>query len=112
MMKKCRCRHIEKCQIIDVRAGILDPSLLCANGDPRMATNPENLLPTAGDFMKKLALAEAEEASKQARQIAEAEAEKKALLDQLTKPTGISDEEAIQRAIKIIERAGANGKTE
>jgi uncharacterized protein (DUF1778 family) len=77
-----------------------------------MATNPENLLPTAGDFMKKLALAEAEEASKQARQIAEAEAEKKALLDQLTKPTGISDEEAIQRAIKIIERAVANGKTE
>ena len=77
-----------------------------------MTTKLEELLPTAGDFMKKLALAEAEEATKQARKLAEAEAEKKALLDQLTKPSGLSDEEAIQRAIKIIERAVSNGKSE
>jgi hypothetical protein len=77
-----------------------------------MATKPDELLPSASDFMKKLALAEAEEASKQARQIAEAEAEKQALLDRFKKPSGLSDEEAIQRAIKIIERAVANGKTE
>ncbi len=77
-----------------------------------MTTKPEEMLPTASDFMKKLALAEAEEASKQARKLAEAEAEKKALLDQFTKPSGLSDEEAIQRAIKIIERAVSNGKTE
>jgi hypothetical protein len=75
-------------------------------------TKPDELLPSAGDFMKKLALAEAEEASKQARQFAEAEAEKQALLDKFRKPSGVSDEEAIQRAIKIIERAVANGKTE
>src|SRR5258707_626002 len=77
-----------------------------------MATKPDNLLPTAGDFMKKLALAEVEEASKQAAKLAAAEAEKKALLDQFTQPSGISDEEAIQRAIKIIERAVSNGKSE
>jgi hypothetical protein len=77
-----------------------------------MTTKPGDLLPSAGDIMKKLALAEAEEASKQARQLAEAEAEKKALLDQLTKPSGLSDEEAIRRAIKIIERAVSNGRTE
>ncbi len=77
-----------------------------------MATNPDALLPSASDFMKKLALTEAEEASKQARQLAEAEAEKQALLDKFTKPSGVSDEEAIQRALKIIERAVANGKTE
>jgi hypothetical protein len=77
-----------------------------------MTTKPDELLPTAGDFMKKLALAEAEEASKQARKLAEAEAEKKALLDHFTKPSGISDEEAIRRAIKIIERAVSNGLTE
>jgi len=77
-----------------------------------MASKPDELLPTAGDFMKKLALTEAEEASKQARQLAEAEAEKKALLDQLTKPSGLSDEEAIRRAVKIIERAVSNGRTE
>ena len=77
-----------------------------------MAAKPDELLPTAKDFMKKLALAEAEEASKEAAKMAAAEAEKKALLDQLKKPSGLSDEEAIQRAIKIIERAVSNGKTE
>jgi hypothetical protein len=77
-----------------------------------MATRPDELLPTANDFMKKIALAEAEEASKQARKLAEAEAEKKALLDQFTKPSGLSDEEAIHRAITIIERAVSNGRTE
>jgi len=75
-------------------------------------TKPDELLPSANDFMKKLALAEAEEATKQARKLAEAEAEKKALRDQFTKPSGLSDEEAIQRAIKIIERAVSNGRTE
>ena len=77
-----------------------------------MATKPDELLPTAQDFMQKLALAEAEEASKEAAKRAAAEAEKKALLDQFTKPSGLSDEEAIRRAIKIIERAVSNGRTE
>ena len=77
-----------------------------------MASKPDALLPSAGDFMTKLALAEAEEAAKQAKKLAEAEAEKRALLDQLNKPSGLSDEEAIRRAIKIIERAVSNGLTE
>jgi hypothetical protein len=46
-----------------------------------MASKPDELLPSAKDFMQKLALAEAEEASKQARKMAEEEAEKKALLE-------------------------------
>ena len=77
-----------------------------------LATKPDELLPSASDFMTKLALAEAEEASKQSRQFAEAEAEKQALLDRFKKPSGLSDEEAIQRAVKIIERAVSNGRTE
>jgi hypothetical protein len=77
-----------------------------------MAKKPDELLPSAKDVMQKIAVAEAEEASKQARQRAEAEAEKKALLDQLNKPSGLSDEEAIARAIKIIERAMHNRLTE
>ena len=77
-----------------------------------MTTTPDELLPTAGDIMKKLALAEAEEAAKQARALAEAEAEKQALLDHFKKPSGISDEEGIRRAVKIIERAVSNGLTE
>ena len=77
-----------------------------------MTTKSDELLPTAKEVMQKLALAEAEEASKQARKLAAEEAEKKALLDHFTKPSGVSDEEGIRRAIKIIERAVSNGKTE
>src|SRR3954468_24364361 len=77
-----------------------------------IATKPDALVPSAGDFMTKLAPTEAEEASKQAKKHAEAEAEKRALLDHLNKPSGLSDEEAIQRAVKIIERAVSNGLTE
>jgi hypothetical protein len=77
-----------------------------------MASKPDVLLPSAKDYMQKLALAEAEEASKQARKITEAEAEKKALLDHFTQPSGVSDEEGIRRAMTIIERAVSNGKIE
>jgi hypothetical protein len=77
-----------------------------------MAKRPDELLPSAKDFMQKIALAEAEKASEETRLRAQAEAEKKALVDQLTKPSGVSDEEAIARAIRIIERAAANGLTE
>ena len=77
-----------------------------------MAKRPDELLPSAKDFMQKIALAEAEKASEEARLRAQAEAEKKALVDHLTKPSGVSDEEGIARAIRIIERAAANGLTE
>src|SRR6187402_3571442 len=77
-----------------------------------MSNKLDALLPSAKDFMKKLAVAEAEEASKEAKAQARAEAEKKALLDHLTKPSGVSDEEGIKRAVVIIERAVKNGLTE
>ena len=69
-------------------------------------------LPTAQEVMEKLALAEAEKASVEARKHAAAEAENKALLDKLTEPSGVSDEEALKRVATIIERAVANGLTE
>ena len=62
--------------------------------------------------MEKLALAEAEKASEEGRKHAAAEAEKKALLDKLTKPSGVSDEEALKRVAVIVERAVSNGLTE
>jgi hypothetical protein len=77
-----------------------------------MATKFDDLLPSAGDCMKKIALAEAEEASKEAAKIAAAEAEKEALIDHFKKPSGVSDEEGIKRGVRIIERAVSNGKTE
>jgi hypothetical protein len=80
--------------------------------EPSMTNNPDALLPSAKEVKQKIALAEAEEAEKQARMRAEAQVEKKALIDQLSKPSGISDEEAIGRGIKIIERAMHSRMTE
>ena len=72
-------------------------------------TNLPKKLPTAQEVMEKLALAEAEKASVEARKHAAAEAEKKALIDKITKPSGVSDEEALRRVAIIIDRAVANG---
>jgi hypothetical protein len=77
-----------------------------------MATNTVNVLPPAKHFMKKIALAEAEKASETARKIAAEEAARSALIDHLRKPSGVSDDEAITRAVKIIEGATTNGLTE
>ena len=70
------------------------------------------VLPTAQELQKRLALAEAQKAAEEARHAAAAEAEKKALLDQLSKPLGIADNEHMRRAGAVIERAVANGQTE
>ncbi len=69
-------------------------------------------LPSAQKVMEKIALAEAEKASEYVRKQAEAEAEKKMLLEKITKPSGVSEEERMKRAAAIIERAAANGLTE
>jgi hypothetical protein len=69
-------------------------------------------LPTAQEVMEKVALAEAEKASAHLRRQAEAEAEKKMLLEKLSKPSGVTEEERMKRAAAIIERAVANGLTE
>jgi hypothetical protein len=77
-----------------------------------MTNKSDALLPSAKEVMQQIALAEAEEAEKQARMLAEAQAEKKALVDELSKPSDISEEEAIRRAMAIIERGMKNRKTE
>jgi hypothetical protein len=77
-----------------------------------VASGIDEILPNAKDFMKKLALAEIEESEKQARKDAQAAAEQEALLDHLRGPSGVSDEEGVRRAIKMIERAVSNGLTE
>jgi hypothetical protein len=80
-----------------------------------MATTEEKLskvLPSAKEMMEKLALAEAEKAEAATRRQAEVEAEKKLLLEKITKPSGVSDEEAMQRVAVIVQRAVSNGQTE
>lgn len=68
--------------------------------------------PTAQELMQKIAQKEAEKAAEQMRAEAKAEAEKKKLLDRLSQPSGVSDEERLKRAEAIINRAVANGRTE
>ena len=80
-----------------------------------MATTEEKLskvLPSAKEMMEKLALAEAEKAEAATRRQAEVEAEKELLLEKITKPSGVSDEEAMQRVAVIVNRAVSNGQTE
>jgi len=72
----------------------------------------EDVIPTATDLQKRLALAESEKAAESMRRKAAEEAEKKALLDQLAKPSGVTDEERMKRAAAIIQRAASNGLTE
>ncbi len=72
----------------------------------------DRVLPTAQELLKRLTLAEAQKATEEARRAAAAEAEKENLLEQLSKPIGISDDEHMKRAATVIERAAANGHTE
>src|SRR5215467_891314 len=77
-----------------------------------MDINIDTLLPSAKDLRKKIALAEAEKASEAVRRHSQEEAEKKSLLDHLTQPSGVSDEEAVRRASVVIGRAVSNGLNE
>ena len=77
-----------------------------------MNVKVDELLPSAEDCTKKMAEAEAAKASEYMRKQAAVEAEKKALLDKLKGPSGVSDEERLKRAAAIINRAVSNGLTE
>lgn len=74
--------------------------------------DPLAVLPTAADVMKQIALKEAEKATAAMRESNSAEAEKRALLEKLGKPSGVSDEERMARAAAIVRRAATNGLTE
>ena len=71
-----------------------------------------DILPSAVDCRKKSAEMEAEKAAEYMRRRNAAEEEKKHLIDRLSKPTGVSDEERMKRAAAIINRAVSNGLTE
>ena len=77
-----------------------------------MSTDTKDLFPSAKDCMRKIAEAESEKASEYMRTQAAAEAEKRALMERFTEPSGVSDEERLKRAAAIIQRAVSNGMTE
>jgi hypothetical protein len=71
-----------------------------------------NLIPTVKLLMQRIEVAEAEKAKDEIRRHKNEEAEKKALIDRLSKRSGLSDEEVMKKAATIIERAASNGLTE
>lgn len=74
--------------------------------------NIDELLPTAKEILKQSAIKEAEKAEQYAKQLAAADAEKRALIEELTKPSGLSEEEKVKRASTVIQRAVRNGLKE
>jgi hypothetical protein len=72
----------------------------------------DHLIPDATQIRKEAALKEAEKAEQYVRLAAAAEAEKRALIERLSKPSGKSEEEKIKLASTIIQRAVRNGLTE
>ena len=77
-----------------------------------MTTIAAELLPSAKQAMEMVAAAEDEKAREDLRVKEQADAKNKALLEELSKPSGISEDEALKRAAAIINQAVKNGLTE
>ena len=72
----------------------------------------DNLIPSAKQIRTEAALKEAEKAEQYARLAAAVEAEKRALIERLARPSGKSEDEKIELASTVIQRAVRNGMTE
>ncbi len=77
-----------------------------------MPVKIDDLLPTAKEIQKQAALKEAQQAEADAKRMAAAEREKKALTDKLSKPSGLSADEKVKLAATVIQRAVRNGLSE
>jgi hypothetical protein len=72
----------------------------------------DDLIPSAQEIQKQAALKEAQKADEHAKRLAAAEAEKHALIDRLSKPSGLTEEEKVKLASTVIQRAVRNGLSE
>jgi hypothetical protein len=72
----------------------------------------DDLIPNATQIRKEAALKEAEKAEEHTRIVAATEAEKRALIERLSRPSGKTEAEKIQLASTVIQRAVRNGLEE
>src|SRR6201985_1933726 len=72
----------------------------------------DDLLPTAQEIQKQAALNEAVKADEFTRRLAGAEAEKQKLIEKLSTPSGLSEDEKVKLASTVIQRAVRNGLSE
>ena len=77
-----------------------------------MAAKIDDLIPSAKQIQKEAALKEAQKAEEHAKKRAAAEAEKQKLIDKLSQPSGLSEEDKVKLAANVIQRAVRNGLTE
>jgi hypothetical protein len=77
-----------------------------------MTKNLDDLLPSADEVMKKIALAESEKATEAFRKHAAEEAQKKAEIERLAGPSGLTEQEKVELAAKVIRRAIDSGRME
>ena len=69
----------------------------------------DDLIPSAKEIQKKAARRESAKAGEHARRLAAAEAEKRAMIEKLSQPSGLSEEEKVKLASTVIQRAVRNG---
>jgi len=77
-----------------------------------MSANIDDLLPTAKEIQRRASLQAAEKAEEYARLQATVGAEKRKLIERLSKPSGLSEDEKVELASTIIQRAVRNGLSE
>jgi hypothetical protein len=77
-----------------------------------MSGKIDDLIPTAKEIQKQASIKEAEKAEERLRLTAAAEAEKRTLVEKLSKPSGLSEEQKIKLASTVIQRAVRNGLSE
>ena len=72
----------------------------------------DDLLPTAREIQRQTALKEAEKADQYARRTAAADSEKRKLIEGLSKPSGLTEDDKVKLASTVIQRAIQNGLSE
>jgi hypothetical protein len=72
----------------------------------------DELLPSAKEIQRQAAIREAEKADEHLRYTTAAEAENRALIEKLSQPSGLSEDEKIRLASTVIQRAVRNGLSE
>ena len=77
-----------------------------------MPSKIDDMIPSAKQIQKEAALKEAQKAEEHAKKRAAAEAEKQKLIDKLSQPSGLSEDDKVKLAANVIQRAVRNGLTE
>jgi hypothetical protein len=77
-----------------------------------MSGKIDDLIPSAKELRKRASIKEAEKAEERLRWMAAADAEKRALIEKLSKPSGLSEDKKIELASSVIQRAVRNGLKE